>query len=179
MKRLFLHLAAGLVAALPSLLIAQTDTGEEGQYTLNTGDSIQITVYQEEDLSLEVSLDESQQFSYPYLGRISAGGKTPNQLAHELRDGLRGDYLISPEVSVAIVKYRPFYIGGEVRSPGKYPYQPGLTVKQAIVIAGGETEWASSSRFRIQREGFSESERTSKDSIVNPGDTITVEAGLF
>lgn len=152
---------------------------DDADYTLNTGDTIQITVHQEDDLSMQVMLNKAGQFSYPYLGLITASNKTTAQLAKELEDGLRGDYLIYPSVSVSIVEYRNFYVGGEVRTPGGYAYQPGLTIKQAIVIAGGETEWASSSRYRIQRENSSNSDRANEDTPVYPGDTVTVEAGLF
>lgn len=157
--------------------LAQQD--DDQSYLLNTGDTIRIDVYREDDLSTSVLLNKTGQFSYPYLGMISAQRKTTEQLATEIEKGLRGDYLITPEVNVSIEKYRNFYIGGEVRSPGGYAYQPGLTVKQAIVLAGGPTEWASSSRYKIQREGSTESLRANEETPIKPGDTLSLEAGLF
>lgn len=176
----YLVRAIALVAVTLFAHTAFSQVNSAGQdYSLNTGDTIQIDVYQEADLSMQVLLNKAGQFNYPYLGIISASGKTTEQLAAELEEGLRGDYLIYPDVNISIVAYRNFYVGGEVRAPGGYPYQPGLTIKQAIVIAGGETEWASSSRYRIQRENSSGSERAKEDTVIYPGDTVTVEAGLF
>lgn len=157
----------------------QPGSTDESDYRLGAGDTIQITVHQESDLSVQIFLNKNGQFSYPYLGIISALNKTTDQLAEEIEVGLRGNYLIEPSVSVGIVEYRNFYIGGEVRNPGGYSYRPGLTINQAIVIAGGETEWASSSRYRVQREGSNETFQANADTPINPGDTVTVEAGLF
>lgn len=171
-----------LLAVLTNCLSAQNvyaQSVDDQDYILNTGDTIKIDVYREDDLSMQVLLNQAGQFSYPYLGMISASSKTAEQLAEELEQRLKGDYLIFPEVNISIVQYRNYYIGGEVRSPGGYPYTPGLTVKQAIVIAGGETEWASSSRYRIQRESSPEYSRANEDTIIYPGDTVTIEAGLF
>lgn len=165
--------------AITSAAFAQQSAYTGQDYVLNTGDTIQIDVYLEDDLSMQVLLNKAGQFSYPYLGIIRASGITTDRLADNLASGLKGDYLISPEVNVSIVEYRNYYVGGEVRTPGGYPYQPGLTIKQAIVLAGGETEWASSSRYRIQRESSSETFRANEDTTVYPGDTVTVEAGLF
>ena len=166
------------VALYTHTVYAQNDASGQ-DYKLNTGDTIQIDVYQEDDLSMQVLLNKAGQFNYPYLGIISASNKTTELLASELEQGLKGDYLIYPDVNISIVSYRNFYVGGEVRSPGGYPYQPGLTIKQAIVLAGGETEWASSSRYRIQRENSADSARANEDTVIYPGDTVTIEAGLF
>jgi len=157
----------------------QPDDFDDSDYRLGTGDTIQITVHQEPDLSMQIFLNRNGQFSYPYLGIITAIDRTTEQLAEDIENKLRGNYLIEPSVSVSIVEYRNFYIGGEVRNPGGYSFRPGLTINQAIVIAGGETEWASSSRYRIQRENSNESSRVSSETPIRPGDTITVEAGLF
>jgi polysaccharide biosynthesis/export protein VpsN len=94
-------------------------------------------------------------------------------------NGLLQDVLVNPNVSVSIVKYRDFYIGGEVKKSGAYPYQPGLTVKQAITLAGGVTEWASSSKYEILREGGSVPDSASNNTYVRPGDTVTILEGLF
>lgn len=173
----------GRLFALFCLLLSLTPISsfaqDEQSYLLNTGDTIRIDVYREDDLSTTVLLNKTGQFNYPYLGIIEAQKKTTDQLASEIERGLLGDYLINPDVNVSIEKYRNFYVGGEVRNPGGYAFQPGLTVKQAIVLAGGPTEWASSSRYRLQREGSTESSRVNEDSIIYPGDTLSIEASLF
>jgi polysaccharide export outer membrane protein len=79
-----------------------------------------------------------------------------------------------------MVEYRPFYIHGEVKKPGGYPYQPGMTVNQAIALAGGLTERASQDKIAISREGSKvDSERGSINSAILAGDTITIEQRFF
>lgn len=148
-------------------------------YKLGAGDEIRIQVYQEDDLSMTLKLDESGTLDYPYLGTITASGRTLDQLRDTITNGLLQDILVKPSVNVSIVKYRDFYIGGEVKNSGGYPYQPGLTVKQAITLAGGLTEWASSSKFEILREGSNTPEPASNNTPIRPGDTVTILEGLF
>ena len=127
------------------------------EYLLEAGDEIAIQVYQESDLSMKVKLDRTGLINYPYLGNLKATGKTTAQLQQELDQGLRGDILINPSVNVSITRYRNFYIGGEVKSSGGYPFEPGLTVRQAVTL-----DLAADLNTRVQ-----------------PGDSITVEEGLF
>ena len=170
-----------LPTALAVLLTLATLGGviHAQEHVLDAGDEIQIQVYQEADLSMTVRLDRTGVINYPYLGRITAIGKTPIQLQEEIDRGLRGDVLIDPSVNVSITRYRNFYIGGEVRSPGGYPFEPGLTSRQALTLAGGLTEFGSASRIDIQREGTSDTLSADLDTRVRPGDTITVREGLF
>ena len=160
-------------------LLSVSVTAAESEYRLGAGDEISIKVYEEEDLSMTLKLDGRGTFDYPYLGQLTAIGKTARALREEITRGLLQDILINPSVNVSIINYRDFYIDGEVERPGGYPYQPGLTIKQAITLAGGVTEWASSSKFEILREGNNESVAADKNTIVRPGDTITILEGLF
>lgn len=163
-----------LLFFLPLLAMAS-----DSNYRLGPGDKIKIQVYLEDDLSMELTLDESGSFDYPYLGAISAQGKTAKQLKDELTQGLLQDILVNPSVNVSIESYRQFYIGGEVKNSGGYAYQPGLTVKQAITLAGGVTEWASSSKYEILREGATRPITADNNTLVRPGDTVTILEGLF
>lgn len=167
-----------LLLLLP-LHLAFMPAWADNTYRLGPGDEIKIQVYEESDLSMSLKLDQSGTFDYPYLGTMTARGKTLNQLKQEITNGLLQDILVNSSVNVSIVTYRDFYIGGEVKSSGGYPYQPGLTVKQAITLAGGLTEWASSSKFEILREGASKAEAANNGTLVYPGDTITILEGLF
>jgi polysaccharide export outer membrane protein len=168
-----------LIVLLASLSLLTTVFAEEQMYRFGAGDEIEILVHQEDDLSMRVRLSESGVFTYPYLGTITAKGKTAAELEAELTDGLLQDILVRPSVHVAIVGYRNFYIGGEVKRPGAYPYQPGITIKQAIAVAGGLTEWASSSKFEILKEGDVQTSPASDKTLIRPGDTVTVKEGLF
>lgn len=150
-------------------------------YTIGAGDKIQIAVYGEEDLSIdELYIDNSGKFDYPYLGQLSALNKTTEQLKDEIINGLKGDYLISPKVRVSIIGFRSIYVNGEVKKPGGYEYQPGLTVDKAIALAGGFTDRASRSKVYIAQAGKDELKNKVKlSATVSPGDIIVIEQSFF
>lgn len=152
-----------------------------GEYQLDTGDKIRIQVYNEPDLYLETRVNDSGIISYPFLGNIKVVGLTPSQLEGVITQRLKGDYLIDPKVSVDIMEYRQFYVNGEVQSPGGYPFQPGITVRKAISVAGGFKERASRDKVFLIREGSNNDEpaKVSLDDKVWPGDIITVEESFF
>ncbi|TGE83944.1 capsular biosynthesis protein [Pseudoalteromonas sp. KS88] len=153
---------------------------DETKYLLDTGDIIQIKVYGEDDLSLETKIGRSGKLNYPFLGEIEVSGLTEKSLQQKIYRGLKGDYLIEPTVYVNVIQYRPFFIHGEVRMPGSYAYQPGMTVNQAIAIAGGFTERASEEKiFLFKEKNKSRQIDATLDSIVHAGDTLTVEQRFF
>jgi polysaccharide biosynthesis/export protein VpsN len=172
-RRFYTFLIAIPIWLAPLWALADTD------YRLDAGDEIRIQVHEEDDLSMTLRLGESGSFNYPYLGLLNANDKTLAELKNELTRGLLKDILVKPSVNVSIVAYRNFYIGGEVKRSGGYPYQPGLNVRQAITLAGGVTEWASSSKFEILREGSSQPESATNKTNVRHGDTVTVLEGIF
>jgi protein involved in polysaccharide export with SLBB domain len=150
-------------------------------YKLASGDSVQITVLGESELSVKALIDPVGAINYPFLGRIQAAGLTVGQLEQRLTLGLQAGFLVSPDVRVAIAEYRPVYVSGQVRQAGVYAYSQGLTVDKALTLAGGMTTFASPSRIYLQRAGHAESDRlkVGLDVLVFPGDTIVVEERLF
>jgi polysaccharide export outer membrane protein len=150
-------------------------------YKLGSGDRIQIQVFDEPDLSMEVRLSDAGTISYPFLGEVRVAGNTVSQLEAQIVSGLIGDYLIDPKVNVAVVEYRPFYVNGEVDSPGGFPYQPGLTLRKAIALAGGLTERASKSKINVLSEGAvnGKQRQISLDEFLSPGDIVTVDQSFF
>jgi len=152
------------------------------QYRLAAGDVLSISVFGESDLSFDrVRLNDAGAFSYPFLGEVQVGGLTAREVERLLHDGLSGDYLISPRVSVSVIEYRQFFINGEVRSPGAYGWEPGMNVRRAVTLAGGMTDRASRRRMEVitDGDGTSETRRVDMDDIVMPGDTVTIGTGLF
>ncbi len=164
------------------LLLALSATASAAQYKLGSGDVIRISVHGEPDLSFEeVRLTDAGTFTFPFIGEVDANGKTPGEVRNVLVEKLKDGYLIEPRVSVSVVNYREFYISGEVKLPGGYPYQPGLTLDRAIALAGGLTERASTKRMTIVRgsEGSRAEEKATMDTQVRPGDTINIDEGFF
>lgn len=151
----------------------------EKEHRLGPGDAVSISVYGEPDLTIKVTVDKTGTVDYPFLGQVIVGGRTTEELKSSIDRGLRGDYLINPEVTVTILEYRKFFISGEVRKPGSYPYTPGMSVIKAVVQAGGFTNRAAKDKIIIQREGSSEEHRVHHDAQVRPGDILTIKESIF
>ena len=151
-------------------------------YRLGSGDVITIQVLGEEDLKREkIRLSDAATISYPILGEIHLYGKTVAELETLIRDGLKGRYLVNPQVTVTINEYRNFFINGQVEKPGGYPFIPGLTVRKAVSLAGGFKERASKDKIFVIREDDKSQtpKRVDQNASVNPGDIITVEESFF
>jgi len=169
-----------LLCLLPLLAAAQ-DLPGQGDYRLAAGDTVQIRVYGEDDLSVPLDVPASGPVDYAFVGELEPAGKTVAALQQEITQRLRGDYLVDPKVSVTVAKYRNFYVYGEVARPGGYAWEPGLTVRKVITLAGGLKERASGSKWFLVPEGGGEAERrrVTEDDAVGPGDTLTVEESFF
>ena len=165
-----------------ALAWAQQDADALSKYRLGSGDVISITVFGEDDLKKEkIRLTDAGTISYPVLGELHVRGKTVGDLEKMVTDGLRGRYLVNPRVSVSIDEYRPFFINGQVQKGGSYPYQPGLTIRKAVTIAGGFKERASLSKIFVVRDGDPSNTPVKVDlnTPIHPGDMITVEESFF
>ena len=167
-----------LILSLTSF-IAYADNSSN--YRLGAGDEVQILVYDEPDLTINTIINDNGNINFPLIGEISVTGNTTNQVRNLIHNGLKGDYLLNPSVQVDIIRYRPFYIQGEVKKPGAYPYKPGLTIDQAIALGGGLTERASVSKIYLKQIN-NQTNKGSKVKLtysVSPGDIITIEQSFF
>jgi protein involved in polysaccharide export with SLBB domain len=151
------------------------------EYTLGSGDQVRVTVFNEPQFSGEYTVDGSGHVAMPMIGGVSVDGLTVPAAENAIAEELSEKALVSPDVSVEVVNYRPFYILGEVRAPGQYPYVDDMTVLTAIAIAGGLTYRAETDRFSIIREkgGQAVEWAAERNSIVRPGDVITVFERYF
>ncbi len=168
-----------LVAVLWSWAAWGAETGVE--HRIGAGDVVAIEVFGEQDLSPQVKVDDQGNISYPFLGQLKVAGLTTQQLQQTLYDGLKGDYLIDPKIVVSIATHRPFYVNGEVRNPGAFGYEPGMTVRKAISLAGGMTDRASSRKIFLVSESSADREplRVDMDHPIGPGDTLTIQQSFF
>ena len=166
-----------LLLAAAAALAQPTDS----DYKLGPGDKITIRVFGEDDLSMDVRLNDTGRLNYPFLGELVVQGLTVTELEHLIARGLKGAYLRDPTVTVLIAEYRPFFVNGEVQRPGGYPYQPKLTVDQAIALGGGFTQRGSHSRIDVIRASDPQHKpaRVELTDPVFPGDIITVKQSIF
>jgi len=166
-----------------NLVTAQKNvSGTSDSYRVDTGDGVSIRVYGEADLSIkDERVKGNGTISYPLLGDIEVRGLTARQLRDLISRLLADGYLKKPNVSVSIDTYRMFFIKGEVRNPGGYNYQNGLTIEKAVAIAGGFTERASEKAITLVRDDDPEQRlQTAKPTTrIAPGDVVTVGESFF
>lgn len=145
-------------------------------YLLDTGDVLRITVYNDAQLTNSYGIDDAGYISMPLVGRIAVRGRTVSQTAAVVTARLAEGYLRDPNVAVEVVQYRPFYIQGEVKNAGQFPFVFGMTLRAAVSTAGGFTEVASKSTATIYRKKGASTQaiRVTMDTPIQPGDTIVV-----
>jgi len=147
-------------------------------YRLGSGDKIKITVYDEPELSLDFIIDENGLMSYPFIGKVQLINKTLDEVRTDITKRLKDGYLINPEVSVIINSYRSYFVNGEVQKADAFQFQPGMTVGKAISISGGFSIEANRERILLQRLNWTNAKVTTMDTLVEPGDIITIEKYL-
>jgi len=181
---------AGLFACLSTsiafiYLLSGSTLAEDGMgtsnYLLGPGDQILINVFGEEDLKMDFRLNDTGTLNYPFLGELTVAGLSVPELEQLISSGLKGPYLIDPDVTVSIKEYRPFFLHGEVRQPGGFPFQPGLTLEKAVALSGGFTERASKRKITVIRGNEANPEPTpiKLNDRVYADDVITVHQGFF
>jgi polysaccharide export outer membrane protein len=170
-----------LATALLLLSGAPTSLGAEDYYKLDTGDRLRVTVYGHEDLSGEFEVGGSGTVSLPLIGEVRASGLGAKQLEEMIIGQLKPNYLKNPSVTVEVLNYRPFFIIGEVKAPGSYPYVNGMRALNAVAIAGGYTYRAKKSKIYIMRAGDAQREKevANPETLVLPGDVIEVPERFF
>lgn len=161
----------------PPMDVAVPTPGPAQEYQLGAGDKVRVQVFGDETLSGEYQVDGRGAFTFPLVGAIAAGGLTSTQLESALETKLK-EYMRAPNVSVEILNYRPFYIVGEIRKPGSYPYVDGMTVVNAVAIAGGFTYRARENDFVIQRKPSGQINARPATPVL-PGDVIIVRERFF
>lgn len=150
-------------------------------YQLGSGDQIKVTVYGEEDLSGEFLLDGTGTIAMPLIGPVTIAGQDVQQSETLIVEKLADGFLINPRVSIEVLNYRPFYIIGEVKEPGSYPYVSGMTVLNAVALASGFTYRASENKIEVTRkvDGEEQKFRISVTASVLPGDILRVPERFF
>lgn len=168
--------------AIASVLPIASLSAADSEYRLGSGDKLKITVFGEPDLTGQYEIDGTGVVAFPLVGQVPAASTTARDLEQAIANKLSQGFLKNPTVNVEVLTYRPFFILGEVKVPGSYPYKNGLNVLNAVAMAGGYTYRAKSSVWVITRSGdksFQEREVTNGDFIVRPGDTIVIPERFF
>lgn len=150
-------------------------------YRLDSGDRLRITVFEQPGLTGTFAIDQAGYIAYPLVGAVAARGRTLQELESAIAVNLRQGYLRDPDVTIEIDRYRSFFIMGEVGQAGQYSYVAGMTVQNAIAIAGGFSTRANQRNVDITRK-INGDIMTGRVLISDPilaGDTIYVRERLF
>lgn len=150
-------------------------------YRYDSGDKLRITVFDQPTLTNSYVVEQSGHVSFPLVGAVPARGRTANELEADIAARLRNGFLRHPDVSIEVDQYRPFFVMGEVRNAGQYPYVPGMTAQNAVAIAGGYSARAAQGTVDITRQinGEVMTGRVPISDPIRPGDTIVVRERIF
>lgn len=149
------------------------------EYQLGPGDEVEVLVYQEPELRTLAKISQSGHIDLPLVGQIKLEGLSLPSAKKSIEDSFKQGYLVTPNVTITVRVYRPFFIHGEVKTPGSYKYQADLNLEQAIALAGGLKDRASDSKWIIWRGYPRESFTAIKDTTIMPGDVIKIEKSFF
>lgn len=179
MKLLKILLSIYLLTGLNWL--AQATTENVDDYRISVDDQISVIVFNEADLNVnKVRVSGNGTISMPLLGQVAIEGHTVIEAEQQITNLLKKGYLKKPNVTVTITEYRPFYINGEIKRPGSYPYIKGLTVEKAVALAGGFTERASRNTVSLVSENDKRFVKAvALNDKIKPGDVITVSESFF
>jgi polysaccharide export outer membrane protein len=156
-------------------------TREAGPYVLGPGDKIRLKIYGDSDVNGEYEVSSGGNVSIPLIGQVKAAGQTTSQLERTLFARMKGKIANDPKINIEIATYAPFYIYGEVKKAGVYPFQPGMTVAAAVATAGGLTYRANEDKVLLQRANSPTTVAVAVDggTRVYPGDNIRVAERFF
>ncbi len=149
-------------------------------YHLGIGDKLKITVFGEQDLSGQFEVNAFGQVSLPLIGEVNAKGLSLKKFRQNVKARLADGYLNNPRVTVEVLNYRAFYVHGEVKSGGEFPFKIGISLRDAIATAGGYTYRANQNYLLITRENQQEVRINLPSEVtVLPGDNIRIPERFF
>jgi polysaccharide export outer membrane protein len=123
------------------------------QYVIGVGDTLKVTVYEQENISQSIKIRRDGRISLPLIGEITAAGKTPAVFAGELEAQFK-KYLVTPRVTVNVEQSQPITVTalGEFNTKGGLTMEPPAYLIQAVAQAGGLSEFASPKELFVVRQ---------------------------
>ncbi len=154
---------------------------DHAPYLLDAGDRLRITVFGQDGLTNSYAVDAAGFITMPLVGSLPARGLTTAQLSLSLTERLKQGYIREPKVAIEVEAYRPFFIHGEVATPGQYAYVANMTVENAIAIAGGFGPRADRNQVTVSRTTGGQTTRATVPLSypLRPGDTLRIGERWF
>jgi len=167
--------------APPSYAYDYAAPGYQTAYTLDAGDRLRVSVFGQEGISGSYLVDAGGNLNLPLIGTVPARGFTTEQLSRMIGERLKQGYVREPHVTVSIETYRPFFIMGEVTTPGQYAYVPNMTAENAVAIAGGFAPRAKRDTIELTRNAGGQrfTSQVPLNYPMQPGDTVVVKERWF
>lgn len=162
--------------------LSMQSMGTPPAYKLDAGDRVAVNVFGEDNLSGEYEVDQSGIVSLPLAGRVNVANLSTQDAERTIAKRLSEGFVSNPNVTVSVVRYRPFYVLGEVARPGGYPFYSGASVLSAVAVAGGYTYRAEKFGTRLLRQGGdgkAEPQRITPGTYIQPGDIVIVPERWF
>lgn len=167
-------------AANFSLAQETSSVDSSTDYMLAPGDVITVKVFNEPELSVSnVRIPGNGIISYPLLGRINIENHSVATLEKHLTALLLNGYLKKPKVSISVSEYRPFFVKGDVKEPGRHPFSEGMTLEQALTIAGTSTQIGENTQILVSRFNGETTQVNEVGYPIRPGDVITVKKDVL
>ncbi|MFA5337614.1 MAG: polysaccharide biosynthesis/export family protein [Candidatus Omnitrophota bacterium] len=155
---------------------------DDSLYRIKAGDTLEISVYGEPDLTKTIKVSEEGKVIYPFVGEIKLVNMTLKEAVDGIETLLKKDYFVNPQVSVFVKEYSKFFIVGAVKEEGRFELKGNLTLLDAIALAGGAESDANLSNIKVIRKVGKEEKQYSvdlytkgKDFMLDSLDRIIVE----
>jgi polysaccharide export outer membrane protein len=190
------HIALGQPASDDAAASLRQPQTAGSDYLIGAGDTLQVFVWRQPDLSVTVPVRPDGRISTPLIEDLVAAGKTPTQLSREIEQAL-SEYVRSPEVNVIVQQFVGTFgdqvrVLGQAVQPKSVPYRDGLTLLDVMIEVGGLTQFAAGNRSRVVRSdgGRSAEIRVRLNDLVNrgkieeniamkPGDVVVIPEAIF
>lgn len=146
-----------LLAVLVSALAAPLALAQSAGYRIQPGDSLAITVLEDDTLNRQVLVLPDGRISVPLAGSVQAAGNTVESVESTIADRLASNFAVRPNVFVSVVEVAeeqdtfPIYVLGQVQNPGLVEVLPGTTLLQAVALSGGLDRFAAAKRIQLRR----------------------------
>ena len=153
-----------------------------GAYVLHPSDQLHVQVYDDQNITGDYQIDSDGFISIPLAGRIKASGLTPARLERAIVSKLSsGGVIKNPNVSVQIKGYGTIYVHGEVKRGGEFAFKPGLTIMDAVALAGGFTYRAEEGEAFVVHAGsnLERGYRLDRSIRIYPGDNVRIPERFF
>lgn len=144
-----------IVVALIFTFFGDARLGQSADYAVRAEDKLKVQIYQFPELSDTYTVSSNGTITIAPIGEVAVAGLSAQEISAKISDSfIKAGLSDKPGTVVTVLESRPIYVMGDVQKPGEYPYRPGLTVLQAISLAGGYYRVSDPGLLRLERDAI-------------------------